>query len=124
MDIKDIRKQRLTEWFENRPIPREESSYISQLIKGRASFGERAARRLETTYEMPDHYLDEPYDDEEPEQPIGIKDMDFRQLKLVELSKALPDSEVDDIILMMEEKKKFYEARVEELFAKYGIKKP
>ncbi|HBC0585272.1 TPA: hypothetical protein I3599_000525 [Enterobacter cloacae] len=124
MDIKEIRKQRLTEWFENRPIPREESSYISQLIKGRASFGERAARRLESTYDMPEHYLDEPYEEVAQEQTQGIKDMDFRQLKLVELAKSLPDSEVDDIILMMEEKKKFYEARIEELFAKYGIKKP
>lgn len=73
---------------------------------------------------MPEHYLDEPYEEVAQEQTQGIKDMDFRQLKLVELAKSLPDSEVDDIILMMEEKKKFYEARIEELFAKYGIKKP
>lgn len=124
MDIKEIRKKRLAEWFENRPIPREESSYISQLIKGRASFGEKAARRLESTYDMPQQYLDEPFEEGAPERVSGIKDMNFRQIKLVELSKSLPDSEIDDIILMMEEKKRFYEARVDELFAKYGIKKP
>lgn len=124
MDIKEIRQKRLAEWFESRTIPREESSYLSQLMKGRASFGERAARRLETTYEMPDHYLDEPYANEEKVQSFTIKDMDFRQLKLIELSKALPDREVDDIIKIMEDKKKFYDERVEELFAKYGIKKP
>lgn len=124
MDIKEIRQRRLSEWFEKRTIPREESSYLSQLMRGKASFGERAARRLEASYDMPEHYLDEPYEEEPTEQSMTIKDLDFRQLKLIELSKSLPDGEVDDIIKLMEDKVKFYEERIEELFAKYGMKKP
>ncbi|EAS2833382.1 hypothetical protein AV553_20885 [Salmonella enterica] len=122
MDIKEIRRRRLKEWFENRTVPQKESSYISQLIGGRASFGEKAARRLEGTYEMPELYLDEPYE----EEPVSGSyfDLDFRQIKLLELAKSLPDSEVDDIIRQMEEKKRFYDQRVEEYFAKFGIKKP
>lgn len=122
MDIKDIRQRRLKEWFQDRAIPQKESSYISQLIKGRASFGEKAARRLESTYEMPELFLDTPYDDGKPEQ--SLLDMDFRVLKLIELAKALPDSEVDDFIKQMEDKKRFYDERIEEYFAKFGIKRP
>jgi phage repressor protein C with HTH and peptisase S24 domain len=60
MDIVEIRRQRLREWFDNpmHPFPRHEKSYISQLITGRASFGEKAARRLEKDYGMGPGYLD------------------------------------------------------------------
>lgn len=54
----EIRRLRLAEWFENRSIPNDEKSYISQLINGKASFGEKAARRLESTYGMGLAYLD------------------------------------------------------------------
>ena len=50
---------RLAEWFSTRSIPAEEKSYISQLISGKASFGERAARRLERDYGLGDRFLDE-----------------------------------------------------------------
>jgi hypothetical protein len=59
MEMADIRRERLREWFEKRAIPKEEKSYISQLINGKAPFGERSARRLEKTYEMGDKYLDQ-----------------------------------------------------------------
>lgn len=122
MNIKEIRQKRLKEWFENRTVPQKESSYISQLVGGRASFGEKAARRLEGTYDMPPMYLDEPYKDEK--ESLNLLEMDYRILKLIELAKGLPDSEVDDVILLMEEKKRFYDQRVDEYFAKFGIKKP
>ncbi len=54
------RRARLREWFSERPIPASEKSYISQLVNGKASFGEKAARRLEETYEMPTGFLDTP----------------------------------------------------------------
>ncbi|MEI7002762.1 phage repressor protein [Pectobacterium parmentieri] len=57
-DTKEIRRIRLKEWFSGRTIPEEEKSYISQLINGKASFGEKAARRLEHDYGMPIGYLD------------------------------------------------------------------
>ncbi|VEJ54593.1 LexA family protein [Pragia fontium] len=64
MDIKKIRQKRLKHWFADKAIPQKEKSYLSQLINGKASFGERAARRLENTYGMPDKYLDQDlYDD-------------------------------------------------------------
>jgi SOS-response transcriptional repressor LexA len=52
------RRARLREWFANRSFPEKEKSYISQLINGKASFGEKAARRLERDYGMGADYLD------------------------------------------------------------------
>ncbi|WP_237929949.1 hypothetical protein [Buttiauxella sp. S19-1] len=120
VDIRPIRQQRLREWFSDKTIPREESSYISQLMSGRTTFGAKAARRLEGTYGMPVGYLDKPYPSEEPEH-AATKNFDFRQLKLVELAKELPDAEVDEIIKQMEDKKRFYDERVKEYLAKFGI---
>lgn len=59
MDIKEIRIARLREWFSGRSIPAKEKSYISQLMNGVGSFGEKAARRLEAEYGMGDKYLDQ-----------------------------------------------------------------
>lgn len=58
MDMPANRRLRLKEWFENRSIPEAEKSYISQLINGKSSFGEKAARRLEQSYGMSMGYLD------------------------------------------------------------------
>ncbi|MDD2164754.1 S24 family peptidase [Glaesserella parasuis] len=62
MTLPEIRRKKLTEWFSTRDIPEKEKSYISQLKSGKSSFGERAARRLESEYGMPSFYLD--YDEE------------------------------------------------------------
>lgn len=64
VDIREIRRARLKEWFSRNPIPSDEKSYISQLLRGGSAFGERAARRLEQTYKMGDRYLDR-------EEPAG-----------------------------------------------------
>lgn len=58
MNIKDIRRDNLKAWFSDKSIPEREKSYISQLINGKAAFGERTARRLERDYEMGEGYLD------------------------------------------------------------------
>lgn len=58
--MKEIRRERLRRWFANRTLPEKEKSYLSQLMSGKASFGERAARRLEHDYGMADGYLDQP----------------------------------------------------------------
>ncbi|MET3134292.1 hypothetical protein AAKU55_004587 [Oxalobacteraceae bacterium GrIS 1.11] len=61
LKLKRTRQKRLEIWFSGRSYPQEEKSYISQLIRGKAtSFGEGAARRLELTYGMPEGYLDVP----------------------------------------------------------------
>lgn len=62
MDIQSIRRQQLRRWFQGRTLPQHEKSYLSQLMHGKASFGERAARRLERDYGMPPGYLDRPAD--------------------------------------------------------------
>lgn len=57
--MKSVRRQNLTNWFNNHPIPQSEKSLISQLKNGKGSFGERLARRLERDYGMPEMYLDD-----------------------------------------------------------------
>jgi transcriptional regulator with XRE-family HTH domain len=52
------RRARLREWFATRTLPSREKSYLSRLMGGHASFGEKAARRLERDYGMGDGYLD------------------------------------------------------------------
>lgn len=57
MNIKETRRQRLQEWFETRTLPQKDKSYISQIITGKSSLGEKGAARLETEYGMPAGYL-------------------------------------------------------------------
>lgn len=59
MYIQDIRRSNLRRWTDAHGVPSKEKSYFSQLMSG-ASFGERAARRLEADYGMGDRYLDQP----------------------------------------------------------------
>ncbi len=63
MKIQDVRRSQLKKWFSSHKIPEKEKSYISQLISGKSSFGEKAARRLEKDYKMPPKYLDSEDDD-------------------------------------------------------------
>lgn len=55
-----IRAYNLKNWADRNGVPSKEKSYFSQLITGTASFGEKAARRLEEKYNMGDSYLDTP----------------------------------------------------------------
>jgi hypothetical protein len=57
--IHEIRRANLQRWIKAHAVPPRERSYFSQLLGG-ASFGERAARRLERDYEMGEGYLDRP----------------------------------------------------------------
>lgn len=57
MSISEVRLKNLEKWFEGEVIPQKDRSFISQLRKG-AAFGERAARRFERDYGMPEYYLD------------------------------------------------------------------
>lgn len=56
--LKEIRARNLRQWFSGKTVPHKEKSYISQLMNGKASFGEKSARRLEQDYGMPFYYLD------------------------------------------------------------------
>lgn len=60
--IQDTRRHNLELWFkkpEQRIRPKDKS-YISQLLNGKTTFGERAARRLEEDYNIPEGALDNP----------------------------------------------------------------
>lgn len=72
--ISDIRRAKLTLWLQDHSVPPNERSYFSQLKSGTASFGERAARRLESKYGMGHMYLDTP--EEEGGQNIDAKTSD------------------------------------------------
>lgn len=77
--IVKTRRRKLKIWFSDKAIPEKEKSYISQLINASASFGEKAARRLEETYKIPPGYLD----DENDEQPIKLitqDDLDIEEM--------------------------------------------
>lgn len=56
--MKKIRQTKLAGWFKDKTLPSKEKSYISQLMSGKSSFGEKAARRLERDYGMPPGFLD------------------------------------------------------------------
>lgn len=64
MKTAETRRRRLREWLDTHPTPTREKSYFSQLVSGTASFGEKAARRLEQQYGMEDGYLDSPMEAE------------------------------------------------------------
>jgi hypothetical protein len=70
MNIQDIRRANLRQWTEEHGIPSKEKSYFSQLLGG-ASFGERAARRIEADYGMGDRYLDgTPHESDMAQSPL------------------------------------------------------
>lgn len=45
MQKKEIRRLRLKEWFKDKTLPPKEKSYLSQLMSGRASFGEKGCQK-------------------------------------------------------------------------------
>lgn len=71
MSTAEIRRERLKQWFANRSVPEKEKSYMSQLMSGKASFGEKAARRIENDYGMESGYLDRPLQPSESDQHMA-----------------------------------------------------
>ncbi len=59
-NMASIRAQNLKIWTDRNGVPAKEKSYFSQLTTGAASFGEKAARRIEDDYNMGAGYLDTP----------------------------------------------------------------
>lgn len=58
-ELTQVRRENLKKWFSDKVVPEKDRSYISQLISGKTpSFGEKAARRLESENGMPPFYLD------------------------------------------------------------------
>ena len=113
MDDKEIRRRRLKEWFADGKYPEKDSSYISQVINGK-SIGEKAARRLERDYGMPEKFLDKPYGD----SVTSSVQLTSKQQRVLDLLDALPDDEVDEFIAKLEERKHFYDRRLQDYLAK------
>ena len=57
---KATRRERLRTALAGCQIKADDHSYVSQLLSGKASFGEKAARRLERDYLLPAMSLDQP----------------------------------------------------------------
>ncbi|AWK43134.1 MULTISPECIES: hypothetical protein [Photorhabdus] len=122
MSMKNIRQQRLRDWFSDKTLPEKEKSYLSQLMNGKASFGEKAARRLEQDYRMPDGYLDADTNTHQLGNPLQVT-LTPKQKVLLELFDELPDSDADDLIKNLEDKKRHYDNLLEELLHKKRQKK-
>jgi hypothetical protein len=87
----DIRRFNLKRWTESNAIPNKEKSYFSQLIAGTASFGEKAAARLEAQYNMGNGYLDTPIPSAESNA--------FPKDHLKDLLKADPQKGLEEMLL-------------------------
>lgn len=70
------RRLNLQAHFADGAMPKEERSYLSQLMSGKAQFGERAARRIEKDYGMEEGALDRPF-------MYDIKDLDPQNIDVV-----------------------------------------
>ncbi|WPU24967.1 hypothetical protein RI049_09600 [Cedecea neteri] len=119
MDKKEIRRMRLKEWFADKAIPEREKSYISQLINGKASFGERAARRLEREYGMSSNYLDSDPDGDSPPQHA----INSQEERLLQLFSRLPESEKKHHLNALEDKVSEYERLFNEMLKIRNINK-
>lgn len=117
MNITENRRKRLKEWFAGKTLPQSEKSYLSQLMTGRTSFGERAARRLERDYGMPEGYLDGiPHIGTIP--PDSYEKLTIQQREFLSILDTFPNQEVNRLLEELREKKAFYESLIEELLAK------
>ncbi|MFW7225364.1 MULTISPECIES: hypothetical protein [unclassified Serratia (in: enterobacteria)] len=113
MDIRETRRLRLKEWFADKPLPKHEISYISQLINGKSSFGERAAARIEKDYGMPSGYLSKPTDVNE--NSTGMIASNEQEERLLTLFRELPDSEKEHMVNLFHEKVNEYNKLFDEL---------
>jgi hypothetical protein len=87
---KATRRERLRLALAGRQIKAEDQSYVSQLLSGRASFGEKAARRLERDYLLPAMSLDEPID-------LPLADHVTKEALVARISDRLQDLHVEKL---------------------------
>lgn len=59
VDLIELRRENLRKWFSDKTVPVKDKSFISQIINGKVTIGERAARRLERENGMPNNFLDQ-----------------------------------------------------------------
>lgn len=138
MPLKHIRIERLRQLQAERKIPGpvefgkligRKANQVSDLLSGRASFGEKVARSIEAAARLPDGWLDQTTNDEgaskveraafEPQQPATIGDASDKlttaDLELLENFNALPDEDQIELRAEIEQraaKAKAYIAKV------------
>jgi hypothetical protein len=117
MNVIEARRKNLRHWFQHKTLPTEEKSYLSQLMGGKASFGEKAARRIELTYGMPVGFLDR-LNSSEGELLSPKVELSRRDEILLELFHELPESEADALLKALEDKKRHYDELYKELSEK------
>ena len=120
MSTKEIRSKRLADWFAERTLPEREKSYLSQLINGKTSFGERAARRIERDYNMPPCYLDamDAGNEHDGSMPSVLSSMlTADEVNLIKFYRGFPDSEKKTVLIEFETKFKKYNQLFAELLA-------
>ena len=124
MDIKEIRRLRLRDWFSDKTLPEREKSYLSQLINGKGSFGERAARRIEADYGMPSGHLDRNYEVGSHGEPLAPEVvLDEQERKLISLFRELPASEKNAMIALFTSKHQEFNRLFDELIKARGKNK-
>src|SRR5260364_374042 len=114
MNVAEIRRLRLKQWFADRTLPEKEKSYVSQLIHGKASFGERAARRLERDNGMGSKFLDK--DAETQIDTESTFTIHSRTQAIFNLITSLSKTDQDKLIHALE-KKLYYEKRIDGILA-------
>lgn len=124
MDIKEIRRLRLRDWFSDKTLPEREKSYLSQLINGKGSFGERAARRIEADYGMPTGHLDKNYEVGNQGEPLAPEIvLDEQEKKLISLFREFPASEKNAMIALFTSKHQEFNRLFDELLKARGKKR-
>jgi hypothetical protein len=115
MSTADIRRKQLKAWFADKSLPEKEKSYLSQLINGKTSFGERAARRIERDYGMRPGYLD--IDEHNPDKAVNDGILLVDELELLMHYRAFPDSEKKAVLREFKAKHEKFNTLFQELLA-------
>ncbi|MDO2449750.1 hypothetical protein [Enterobacter vonholyi] len=130
MELVEIRRARLKEWFGDKKLPPKDASFISQVIGGKF-IGEKAARRLERDHGLPDLFLDTPYEEPgsdpiEPKHTQSDKALPEKLLRLKKCLEILPnedaDALLDEFLERAEERKKYFERLLQEYIQKNQLK--
>ncbi|MBP2171001.1 hypothetical protein J2125_004193 [Erwinia toletana] len=112
MDIREIRRIRLKEWFTGKPLPENEKSYLSQLINGKSSFGEKAARRIEHDYGMPLKHLDTLMNGVDTAFQLELS---APEKELIGYFRRFPDAGKQEVLTLFREKAEGYDKLFDEL---------
>ncbi|MCU5774716.1 hypothetical protein N5923_21810 [Erwiniaceae bacterium BAC15a-03b] len=112
MDIREIRRTRLRQWFSGQPLPEKEKSYLSQLINGKSSFGEKAARRIEHDYGMPLKHLDSVSSSDKESENI---ELDENEKALIACFRRFPDAGKREMMALFRDKAEEYDRLFDEL---------